>query len=39
LKLDGTSSFKISVNDKIYFEIEASSQSVYDKLIKDTKVW
>lgn len=39
LKLDGTSSFKISVNDKLYFEIEASSQSVYDKLIKDTKVW
>jgi len=38
-KLDGTSSFKISVNDKLYFEIEASSQSVYDKLIKDTKVW
>ena len=39
LKLDGTSSFKISVNDKLYFEIEASSQSIYDKLIKDTKVW
>lgn len=38
-KLDGTSSFKISVNDKLYFEIEASSQSIYDKLIKDTKVW
>lgn len=39
LKMDGKTKVKIEVDGEIFFELEDDSQTIYDKLIKDTKVW
>lgn len=39
LKLDGKTKIEIKVDGEVFFELEDDSQKIFDKLIRDTKVW